>query len=158
MEKWARLLYQPALPLYEGNRVTAGPEHIDIARRAAAEGMVLLKNNDAALPLVTTEKAVLFGKASVEYIKGGGGSGDVSCAYVRSLYDGLKLRGIRIFEPLTDFYRQELKKQYAAGFIPGLTAEPKVPAEMIAAAAGFSDTVIVVLNRYSAEGWDRCDI
>ncbi len=158
MDKWARLLYQPALPLYEGKRVTAGPEHIDIARRAAAEGMVLLKNTDSALPLVTAERAVLFGKASVEYIKGGGGSGDVSCAYVRSLYDGLKLRGLRLFDPLTDYYRQELEKQYAEGFIPGLTAEPKVPAELLAAAAAFSDTVIVVLNRYSAEGWDRCDI
>ena len=111
MEKWARLLYQPALPLYEGRRVTASPEHVDIARRAAVEGMVLLKNTASALPLNPVEKVVLFGKASVEYIKGGGGSGDVSCAYVRSIYEGLKFRGVKPFEPLTDFYRKELNKQ-----------------------------------------------
>ncbi len=158
MEKWARLLYQPALPLYEGKRVTAGPEHIDIARRAAAEGMVLLKNIDHTLPLVAAERVVMIGKASVEYIKGGGGSGDVSCAYVRSLYDGLRLRGVRVYEPLIDFYKKELEKQYAAGFIPGMCPEPAVSAELLRDAARFSDTAIIVLNRYSAEGWDRCSI
>ena len=158
MEKWARLLYQPALPLYEGKRVTAGPEHIAVARRAAAEGMVLLKNTGSALPLVTAERIALLGKASVEYIKGGGGSGDVHCAYTRSLYDGLKLRGIRIYEPLINYYKRELEQQYGAGYIPGLTAEPAVPEELLTDAARFSDTAIVVINRYSAEGWDRCSI
>ena len=158
MEKWARLLYQPALPLYEGRRVTASPEHIGIARRAAAEGMVLLKNTDSALPLNPTGKVVLIGKASVEYIKGGGGSGDVSCAYARSLYEGLKFCGAKPFEPLADFYRNELKKQYEEGFIPGMTAEPEVPDELLAAATDFSDTAVMVINRYSAEGWDRCSI
>ena len=130
MEKWARLLYQPALPLREGKRVTASPEHIDIARRAAAEGMVLLKNTGSALPLDKAGSAVLLGKASVEYIKGGGGSGDVFCEYTRSLCDGLKRRGIAVYEPLMDFYRKELEKQYRAGYIPGLTAEPAVPERM----------------------------
>ena len=158
MEKWARLLYQPALPLYAGKRVTASDEHIDIAKRAAVEGMVLLKNSESALPLDVTEKAVLFGKASVEYVKGGGGSGDVFCEYVRSLYDGLKLHGVNVYEPLVDFYKEELKKQYEEGYIPGMTKEPVVPEAILKGAADFSDTVIVVLNRYSAEGWDRCSI
>lgn len=158
MEKWARLLYQPALPLYEGRRVTASPEHIGIARRAAVEGMVLLKNTGSALPLNPKEKVVLLGKASVEYIKGGGGSGDVSCAYVRSIYEGLKFRGVKPFEPLADFYRKELNKQYEEGFIPGMTAEPIVSDELLATAADFSDTAVMVFNRYSAEGWDRCSI
>lgn len=158
MEKWARLLYQPALPLYEGKRVTSCPEHIDIARRAAAEGMVLLKNTGSALPLDKGKKVVLLGKASIEYIKGGGGSGDVSCAYVRSLCDGLKFRGVKIHEPLTDFYKKEIQKQYEAGYIPGMTPEPSVPDELLEEASGFSDTAILVINRYSAEGWDRCSI
>ena len=158
MEKWARLLYQPSLPLYEGRRVTASPEHISIARRAAAEGMVLLKNRDSTLPLNPAEKVVLFGKASVEYIKGGGGSGDVFCAYVRSLYEGFRFRGVKPFEPLADFYKNILMKQYDEGFVPGMTAEPVVPGEILEAAVDFSDTAIIVLNRYSAEGWDRCSI
>ena len=40
MEKWARLLYQPALPLNGDRMVTGSREHIDISRRAAEEGMV----------------------------------------------------------------------------------------------------------------------
>lgn len=158
MEKWARLLYQPALPLYEGKRVTASPEHVEISRRAAVEGMVLLKNSGATLPFNALERAVLLGKASVEYIKGGGGSGDVFCEYVHSVYDGMKLRGIKVFEPLVDYYKDELDKQYAAGYVPGMTKEPAVPKDILKAAADFSDTVIIVLNRYSAEGWDRCGI
>lgn len=158
MEKWARLLYQPSLPLYEGKRVTASSEHVDVARRAAVEGMVLLKNSGSTLPIDASKKVVLLGKASIEYIKGGGGSGDVFCEYVHSLYDGLKLRDINIFEPLADFYKEELKKQYANGRVPGLTEEPSVPKNLLKAATDFSDTVIVVLNRYSAEGWDRSDI
>ena len=158
MEKWARLLYQPALPLYAGKRVTSSPEHISVSRRAAAEGMVLLKNTGAVLPLYTAERAVLLGKASIEYIKGGGGSGDVSCEYVRSLYDGLKFRGLKIYEPLIDFYKKNLENQYKEGYIPGMTAEPAVPEEMLKAAANFSHIAIIVLNRYSAEGWDRCGI
>lgn len=158
MEKWARLLYQPALPLYEGKRTTASKEHEDITRQAAVEGMVLLKNANSVLPLKSSEKVVLFGKASVEYIKGGGGSGDVSCAYVRSLYDGLKIRGVEVYEPLADFYTKEMEKQYTEGYVPGMTIEPVVPQDILEGAVKFSDTVIIVLNRYSAEGWDRCDI
>lgn len=158
MQKWARLLYQPALPLYEGKRTTSSPEHIDISRRTAVEGMVLLKNTNYVLPLDINTKIVLFGKASAEYIKGGGGSGDVSCKYVRSLYDGLKLKGVKVFEPLIDFYKMELKEQYEKGYVPGLTKEITVPSDLLESATKFSDVAIVVLNRYSAEGWDRCDI
>ncbi len=158
MKKWARLLYQPALPLYEGKRVTSSTEHIDISKKAAVEGMVLLKNEGSLLPLGAKKPIVLLGKASIEYVKGGGGSGDVSCAYVRSLYDGLKFRGVEIFEPLTDFYKKETEEQYKKGYIPGMTKEPSVPEDLLSVATGFSDTAVVVINRYSGEGWDRCDI
>ena len=158
MKKWARLLYQPALPLYEGKRVTASPEHIDISKKAAVEGMVLLKNEGSLLPLDAKKPLVLLGKASVEYVKGGGGSGDVSCAYVRSLYDGLKLRGVEIYEPFIDFYRKETEEQYKKGYILGMTKEPSVPDDLLNGAVNFSDTAVVVLNRYSGEGWDRCDV
>ena len=77
MDKYARFRYQPCLPLGEDGRcVTASKKHIDLSHRAATEGMVLLKNN-GALPLAKGSKVALFGKATIEYIKGGGGSGDV---------------------------------------------------------------------------------
>ena len=89
MEKYARFKYQPCLPLgSDGRRVTASREHIALSRNAAGEGMVLLKN-DGALPLKNSEKVALFGKATIEYIKGGGGSGAVHCPYIRNIFDGL---------------------------------------------------------------------
>ena len=157
MQKWARLNYQPALPLKGDRRVTGSTEHISISRRAAQEGMVLLKN-DGALPLSKDGKLVLLGKAAVDYVKGGGGSGDVYCAYIHSLYDGLKSKGVSIYEPLIELYKEEMKKQYDGGRVPGMTEEVAVPADMMAEAAGFSDTAIVMISRFSGEGWDRSSI
>ena len=111
MEKYARFNYQPCLPLgKDGRRVTASAEHTALARRAAADGMVLLKNTDGALPLGKGEKVALFGKASIEYIKGGGGSSDVHCAFPKSIYDGFaekeKEGKVSVYIPLVDFYRK----------------------------------------------------
>ena len=79
MERFARFKYQPCIPLGEDGRcVTASLKHTQLSRRAATEGMVLLKNTEGALPLKKGEKIALFGKATIEYIKGGGGSGDVN--------------------------------------------------------------------------------
>ena len=51
MTKWGRILYQPNLPLGEnGQRVTACDAHIALAKNAAKEGMVLLKNEQQVLP------------------------------------------------------------------------------------------------------------
>ena len=78
MKKWRRILYHPNLPLGEnGKRVTACPEHIELSKNAAKEGMVLLKNNGGLLPLGKGTKLALFGMGTFDYVKGGGGSGDV---------------------------------------------------------------------------------
>ena len=93
MEKWNRFYYQPCLVLGEnGTRVTGCKEHIELSRQAAAEGMVLLKNEKRVLPFSKGQKLALFGKGTIDYVKGGGGSGDVTVAYVRNLYEGLKIK------------------------------------------------------------------
>ena len=157
MQKWARLNYQPSLPLYGADRVTGSKKHIEISGNAAREGIVLLKN-DGVLPLSKDKKLVLLGKASVEYVKGGGGSGDVYCEYIHSLYDGLKSRGVSVFEKLVDLYKEDIEKQHEMGRVPGMTAEPVLSDDMVKEAAGFSDTALFVINRFSGEGWDRSDI
>ena len=116
MDKFARFRYQPCLPLGEdGKRVTASDKHIALTRSAATQGMVLLKNNDKALPLAKGEKVALFGKATIEYIKGGGGSGDVHCPYIRNIYEGFEEKEkdgkVQIFMPLVDFYKEYVKKE-----------------------------------------------
>ena len=116
MDKYARFRFQPCLPLgKDGRRVTASPEHIALSRSAAAQGMVLLKNIDNALPLDKGEKIALFGKATIEYIKGGGGSGDVNCPYVRNIYEGFEEKEkdgkVKISMPLVDFYKDYVKRE-----------------------------------------------
>lgn len=163
MEKWTRFFYQPCLPLgKEEKRVTGSREHIELSRKAAGEGMVLLKNQDDFLPFHHGQKLAVFGKACVDYVKGGGGSGDVTVAYTRNLMEGLKIKEqegkVNIFWPAAGFYEEEIKKQYAQGYCPGMTLEPEVPEELLARARAFTDTAIVTICRYSGEGWDRKSI
>ena len=157
MNKWSRLLFQPSLPLDGDKRVTGSSEHIALSRKVAEEGMVLLKN-DGILPLSKEKNLAVFGKAAVDYVKGGGGSGDVYCKYVHSLVDGLTARGALLYKPLIRFYEDELKTQYENGRCPGMTAEPALPKELIDGAAAFADTALIVINRFSGEGWDRSSI
>ena len=160
MQKWVRAKFQPAIGLGEnGQRVTGCKEHIALSRRAATEGMVLLKNESDVLPLAAGQKVALFGKGCVDYVKGGGGSGDVTVAYVCNLYEGLceyeKEGKVQVFHELADFYKKEIEKQYGEGAEPGMTVEPEVPQDLLAQAKAFSDTAIVSICRYSGEDWDR---
>ena len=158
MEKWMRARFQPSLPLDGKTRVTASPEHIALSRRAAEEGMVLLKNRGGLLPLAPGARIALFGKGSFDYVKGGGGSGDVTCEYVRNVYEGLKGEGMSLYEPLSDYYRDYVAERRAAGDVPGLMAEPELPAELTVSAREWAETAVIVLSRFSGEGWDRIPV
>lgn len=59
-----------------------------LARRAAAEGMVLLKN-DGLLPLRSQARIALFGGGALNTVKGGTGSGDVNERESVSISQGL---------------------------------------------------------------------
>ena len=154
MEKWIRARYQPNLPLDGDRRVTASPEHIALSRQAAQEGAVLLKNNGGLLPLAPDTRVALFGKGSFDYVKGGGGSGDVTAAYTRNVHDALK-EELPLFAPLSDFYRDYVAGRYQAGDVPGLMAEPELPRELVDSAREQADAAVIVLSRFSGEGWDR---
>ena len=185
MEKYARFRYQPCVPLGDDGRcVTASKKHTELSRRAATEGMVLLKNEDYALPLAKGEKIALFGKATIEYIKGGGGSGDVNCPYIHNVYDGFSTKDVSVYMPLVDFYRDYVARESVNiptqdqinatwdivnamefctkrddmtydTFASMHVKEPSVPDELIKSAAEFADTAIITLSRFSAEGVDR---
>ena len=160
MGKWQRFQYLPVLPLGEDGRIVTGcREHIRLSRRAAAEGMVLLKNENNLLPLKKGSRVALLGKASADYVKGGGGSGDVTVAYVRNLCDGMEEKAaqgkVEIFAPLHEFYRENVAGQREAGKKPGFTVEPEIPETLLAQAAAECDTAIISICRFSAEGWDR---
>jgi beta-glucosidase len=67
-------------------------KHRRFARKAAAEGMVLLKN-EGVLPLNVDSSIALFGGGAVQTIKGGTGSGDVNNRENISVYQGMKEAG-----------------------------------------------------------------
>ncbi len=185
MEKFARFNYQPCIPLGEDGRcVTASQKHINLSRKAATEGMVLLKNENSALPLKKGEKIALFGKATIEYIKGGGGSGDVHSPYVKNIFEGLKEKEVEIYMPLIDFYKEYVEKESVNiptqaqinatwdivnamefctkrddmtydTFASMHVPEAKVDDKLIEDAAKNADTAIITISRFSAEGVDR---
>ena len=160
MAKWQRSFFQPVLPLGEdGRRVTGSKEHIALSRMAAGEGMVLLKNEKNALPIRRGTKVALFGKGTVDYVKGGGGSGDVTVEYIRNLYEGMKIKEdegkVEVFDKLAKYYEKDIQKQYADGAVPGMTVEPELPDELLNEAREYTDTAVITICRFSGEGWDR---
>ena len=154
--RWNRFRFTPGLPLYGDGRVTAGNAHLALSEEAAGEGIVLLKN-DGLLPLTGGTKVALFGKATFDYVKGGGGSGDVTVSHVVNIYDGLKAYPDRVAvsEATTAFYRAHVEKELAEGRLPGLVSEPALPGNILKRAACEADTAVISICRYSGEGWDR---
>ena len=121
--------------------------------------MVLLKNEKSILPFEKGTRLALFGKGSVDYVKGGGGSGDVTTAYVRSLQDGLEIKEeegkVQVLASLDKFYRENVSAQYAGGIQPGMTAEPEIPCDLLEKAKAWADAAVISICRFSGEGWDR---
>ena len=101
------------LPDLKATNISNKPDlkaHAIVARQAAADGMVLLKNSHATLPLSSSSKNLAaFGNTSYEIITGGTGSGDVNEAYSVSLVDGLKGAGFAINEELQKAYGEYIR-------------------------------------------------
>lgn len=66
----------------------------------------MLKNDNQVLPLATGTKVAVFGKGQIDYVKGGGGSGEVYTTYVRNIYQGLKMKWekVEVFDALSLYY------------------------------------------------------
>ena len=165
-------------PRFQGYQYSNKPDleaHAAVTRQSAAEGMVLMKNNEA-LPLKESVKNVaLYGCTSYDFIAGGTGSGNVNHAYVVSLLDGLKNGGYIVSDELKTAYekyiadckearKKEIEemakkdKQAAmlASFMPGtLPAEKQFTAEELAAQAEASDVALITIGRISGEFLDR---
>ena len=156
-EKWARYGFNLTTNLgKDGSRITSCDEHIELSKKIAQEGMVLLENN-GLLPLKKNTTVSLFGIGSLDYVKGGGGSGMVYSKYVRNIYEGFKLKepNISVYEPVTKYYYDYaltvVHEYWGDKLIPNID----VPEDLIIEAAKNSDVAIITINRFSSEFLDR---
>ena len=78
-----------------------------------AEGLVLLKNQDKALPLSDSEKTIaLYGQDSVDFVYGGSGSGAVDTSTAFNLKQAFEDVGYTVNKTLWDFYESGPGKSY----------------------------------------------
>jgi beta-glucosidase len=138
------------------------PAHAKVSRAAAAEGMVLLKNENAALPFSPRIKNVAaFGNTSYDIITGGTGSGDVNEAYSVSLTEGLKGAGFALNGDLENAYAAYLqaakeKRPKTRQFTPPAPIrEMPIAASLARRMASAADVALITIGRNSGEGFDR---
>lgn len=137
-------------------------EYVKTLRQAAAEGCVLLKNDNGALPLKKGEKVAVFGRTQFDYIKSGTGSGGlVNTPYVINIYDGLKgASEITVDETVADTYRAWLKdhpfdKGVGWAQEPWSQVEMPVSDELAKSAAEANDVALIVIGRLAGEDKDN---
>lgn len=132
---------------------SAPAEHAALSRSAATEGMVLLEN-DGALPLRPQQSVAVFGRAMIDYVRGGGGSGQTNVDYMINILQGLQNKEkegkISLYQPLVDFYTQQVTTNGIKN-----DANITVTDQMISDAAAASETAVITIGRYSSEGSDR---
>ncbi len=125
----------------------------------AEEGIVLLKNDDKALPLAEGTKVNVFGWSSTNPIYGGTGSGALSDAYPTvDFLTGLTDAGIEYNQDLVDFYTGWRTTRPTVGMMgqDWTIPEPTVDEYngLIESAKDFSDTAIFFIARSGGEGAD----
>lgn len=84
----------------------ASNEVNQLCEDVVAEGLVLLKNEDNALPLSSDEtKVALLGQNSVDFVYGGSGSGAVNTSSALNLKQSFEEAGFVVNEKVWDFYK-----------------------------------------------------
>ncbi len=156
-------------PRFKGYKPSNRPDlkaHAQVAREAAAQGMVLLKNREQTLPLSGMLKIAAFGDASYESIVGGTGSGDVNEAYDISIVQGLRNAGCKVDEDQQETYLTYITKTRASlpnrgNWLATLLGaklpvpEMKVDRKTAQAMAEKSDLAVITIGRNAGEGSDR---
>lgn len=151
---------------YKADYATA--EEVDeaakqLVQEIAAEGIVLAKDENEALPLSSGAKITLLGRAAVDPIYGGSGSGSIDVTSAVTAYQGLEEAGFQIndqvFEAVSAFAAEnprgfiEMDKPdvstYYIGEMPAANYQELVPSF-----ADYSDAAVVFVGRPGGEGGD----
>jgi beta-glucosidase len=139
--------------------------HAAIARAAAADGMILLKNDGNTLPLTGAKNIAVFGNTSYDFISGGTGSGDVNEEYTISLVQGLQHAGYKMDEGIKTMYVNHIadykskhpKKGFFEEFMNPTPSAPELSIDesLFAGKAAESDIALITIGRNAGEGADR---
>lgn len=135
-------------------------KYAEVERQAAAEGIVLLKNENHVLPLEKGDKISVFGRIQFDYYKSGTGSGGmVNTKYVVGILDALKEEEILLNTELEGIYRNWLKNHpfdQGKGWAqePWNQEEMPVSEELVQCCAKQSDKAVIIIGRTAGEDRD----
>lgn len=149
-------------------------QHARLARKAAAEGMVLLKNEGGTLPLAKGSSVALYGAGVCHTVKGGTGSGDVNERNSIAILKGMEDAGYHIanrewiaeYEKQYDNARLEWKRN-VEGKMEKIDADPMWKFFLAYSSTPFympagnnvkkeeADLAVYVLSRIAGEAADR---
>lgn len=136
-------------------------QYLALAAQTTVEGVVMLKNENAALPLPVGEEIALFGRIQLHYYKSGTGSGGmVNAAKVIGIPEGLQDAGIRLNERLLHIYREwdaahpfDLGEGW--GGEPWSQEEMPLDEELVRETAAVCRRAVVVIGRTAGEEQDN---
>lgn len=136
-------------------------QYLKTAAQVVSEGIVMLKNDNDALPLNPDDEIALFGRIQLHYYKSGTGSGGmVNVSKITGIPDGLLENGVSVNEELLDVYRKwDSETPFDLG--DGWGKEPWSQTEMpldealVAHVSESSHTAIVIIGRTAGEEQDN---
>lgn len=142
-------------------RILDWNKYLDSAAKMVSEGIVMLKNENNALPLDTDKEVAVFGRIQFHYYKSGTGSGGmVNVTKVVNILDGLIDNGVKVNEKLLDTYRK-WDKENPFDLGEGWGGEPWSQKEMpldeglVKETAKSCETAIVIIGRTAGEEQDN---
>jgi beta-glucosidase len=151
-------------PTFRGYKYSGKPDlkaHAKVSRMAAAQGMILLRNEGNALPLANGKSLAVFGNTSYNIIAGGTGSGDVHKPYTISLVEGLSDAGYKVQDDLGKSYATYIadakaKQPKSTNFFMAPPPIPEMDVTALAAPqADAADAALITIGRNAGEGADR---
>lgn len=142
-------------------RILDWNKYLDTAAKMVSEGIVMLKNENNALPLDADKEVAVFGRIQFHYYKSGTGSGGmVNVTKVVNILDGLIDNGVEVNEKLLDTYRKwDRENPFDLG--EGWGGEPWSQKEMpldeglVKETAKSCETAIVIIGRTAGEEQDN---
>lgn len=141
----------------------------DFVIEVEKEGIVLLKNENDALPLSGKDAHIsVFGKNTVNIVYSGSGSASSNSSTAqRTLYESLEAAGISYNETLKSFYEDSGKSGKGRPENPAMTSGQRLPGfgtgetpmdsytpDVVDSYAGYQDAAVVVFSRIGGEGFD----